>query len=136
MDLDTIVGVLVTIFAAKTFCKGCEGVGKTAVVLHLCTLVGSEATLAGDVLIDLIHIYKARAFVEKRTACVEFGFHDSEHFAYCRELDDSFAELATLECILVSLAVCELAHTYTLCGDTEAGTVHKSHHIFDEAHAA
>ncbi len=67
MNLNAVVGVLVAVFAAKTFCKRGKGVGKTAVVLHLGAFVLVELAFAGNVLIDFVHIHETGGFIEQCT---------------------------------------------------------------------
>lgn len=136
MDLDAVVGVLVAVFAAHALGHGGQGVGELGVLLHLGALLGSEAALAGDVLVSLVHVDETRGLVEQAAAGVELGLHHGEHLADGGELDDGLAELAALHGVLVSLAVGELADAYALGGDAEAGAVHQGHHVLDEAHAA
>ncbi len=135
MNLDAVVGVLVAIFRRKAFCHGGEGVGKFLVIFEFLAFVGCERTLTGYVFEHLVEVDIAGALVEKRAGSVELGFHHGKHFRHSREFDDSLAKLTAVLSICKSLAVGDFTYADALCGDAEAGAVHKSHYIFDKAHA-
>ena len=136
MNLDAVVGVLVAIFACKPFCKGGAGVGKLVVKLHFLTLFRGERTLAGYIFVSLVKVDITRGLVKKAARCVEFGFHYRKDFAHCGEFDDGFAKLLAILCIGFGFTICDFAYADALCGDAEAGAVHKGHHIFDKAETA
>ena len=46
VNADAVVGVLVGILRSHTLAQRCEGIGQTAVFLHLLALLGSELTFA------------------------------------------------------------------------------------------
>ncbi len=132
MNLDTIVSVLVAEFRCHTLCERSERIGETAVIFLLFLFIESEGTLFCDVVINLIHVDKARASVEKGAGGVELGFHDRKDFCHSGELDNGLAELLAVFCIRKSLAISSLADADRLGGDAEACAIHKSHHIFDK----
>ena len=75
MDADGIVGVLVGILGVHTLGNGSERVGQTGVLLHLCTLLGGELALTGDVFESLVDVYIACCLIQQRTTGVELGLH-------------------------------------------------------------
>ncbi len=134
MNLDAVVGILVAVFAAETFGDRCQGIGQAGVLFHLGTLFRCELAFACDVLIHLIEVDVACAFVQKAAGGVKFGFHNREHLGHCRELNDSLAKLPAILGVLERFAPCQFANAYTLCCDAKACAVHESHHILDKAH--
>ena len=134
MDADGIVGVLVGILGVHTLGNGSERVGQTGVLLHLCTLLGGELALTGDVFESLVDVYIACCLIEQRTTGVELGLHARQHVIYGGEVDNLLTELGTLLGVGKTLVVSLLLYTYRLGGDTETGTVHQRHHILDKTH--
>ena len=63
MDLDCIVGILVAIFAAKTFCKRSACIGQFGVGFCFLTLFRSQRAFFCDVIVDLVDINKTRCLI-------------------------------------------------------------------------
>ena len=73
--LDGIVSILVGIFRVDTLCDRSHGVGKTCVLLHLCTFFACELAFARDIFESLVEVYVAGCLVkyaaEKAVAMIE-----------------------------------------------------------------
>ena len=133
MHLDAVVAVLVGILRVHTLCQGREGICQTAVLLQFCALFGFQLAVATDVLEGFVDIYIAGSLIEKGTASVETGLDVANHLSDCGELDDGFAELLAVASIGNGLVVSSLTETHTLGSNTQTGTVHQRHHIFNKA---
>ena len=136
MNLDTVVGVLVGIFGVHTLGQRCEGVGHLGEAFLLLTFFGRQLAFAGDVVQCLVDVDVARSLVEQRAAGVELGLHRSQHVVNGGELDDGLAELLAVFGIGQTFVVGCLAEADRLGGDTQTGTVHQCHHIFDQTQLA
>ena len=132
MDADGIVGVLVGVLRVHTLGQWGEGISQTLVLLQLLLLLGLQFAIALDVLEALVDIYIAGCFIEQCTTGIEFSLHAREHIIDSGEVDDLITKLLTLLSVRQTLIVSLLLYTYTLCGNTQTGAVHQSHHILDQ----
>ena len=136
MNLDTVICVLVGIFGVHTFCQRSKRVGQFGIFLLFLTFFRSQLTFTGDVVQRFVDIYIARSLVQQCAAGIQLRFHDRQHVINSREFDNGFAELFAFLCVSQSFVVGGLAQTDRLCGDTQTGTIHQRHYIFDQTQFA
>ena len=134
VNLYRIVSELVGILRSEELYQRRETVGQTIVELHLLALLRFERTLLRDVAVLLVNLDETGRFIEQRTGPLQLCLHIGEHLRNGGELNDRLAELGTLLRILERLAVSGLAKTHRLCTDTQTGSVHERHHVFDQTH--
>ena len=133
MYLYTVVSILVGIFGVHTFGKRSEAVGQFGVFLLFLTFFRSQFTFAGDVIQCFVDVYVACCLIQQCTSCIQLALHDGKHIINSREFDNCLSELFAVFGISQSFVVSSLAQSYRLCGNTQTGTVHQRHYIFNQA---
>ena len=136
MNLDTVVSILISVFRVHTFGKRSEAVCQFGVFLLFQTFFRSQFAFAGDVIQCFVDVYVAGCLIKQCTSGIQFSFHNGQHVVYGRELDNCFSELLAVFGIRQSFVVSSLAQSYRLCGDTQTGTVHQGHYVFDQTEFA
>ena len=136
VNLNTVVSVLVGIFRVHTFGQRCKGIGHLGVALLLLTFFGRQLAFAGDVIQGFVDVNITRSLVKQRATSVEFCLHGRQHVVYGRELDDGFAKLLAVLGVGQTFVVGCLAEADRLCGDTQTGTIHQRHYVFNQTQLA
>ena len=132
MYLDTVVCILVGIFRIHTFCQRSKAVGQFCITFLFLTFFRSQLAFTGNVIQGFVDVHVTRSLIQQRTACIQFCLDGSQHVIHSREFDNCLAELLTVFCVRQSLIISSLAQTYRLSGNTQAGTVHQRHDVFNQ----
>ena len=134
MNLDGIVGQLIGILRRKELQQRREAIGQSIVELHLLTLLTLQRALLADGCQCLVNLDKTGRLVEQRAHGLRLGLHLLQELGHGRKADDRLAKLLTLTGILHRLAVGRLTRTDRLCTNTQTGSIHQRHDIFDQTH--
>ena len=136
MNLNTVVSVLVGKLTAHAFAQRGEGVSQFSECFLFGTFFRSQFALLGNVVQCFVNVYETGCLVQQWTGSIQFGFHQRKHFGHGGEFDDCLTELFTIFGISQSFIVSSLWQSYRLSGNTQAGTVHQRHYIFDQTQFA
>ena len=136
MNLQGIVSVLVAILRVHAFGQRCERIGQFGKGFLFLAFLGRKFAFAGNVVECLVNVDVAGALVKQGTAGIELGLHKGEHVVNGREIDDGLAKLLTVASVGQTFVVGSLRNTDALCGNTQTGTVHQGHHVFNQAQLA
>ena len=136
VDLQGIVSDLVGILAGKQFLQRRVNIGKFLVFLHLGAFLLVEGTFFGNVVIRLVHVHETGSFVKDGTDTVQLRLHVRQHLVNSRELNNRLAELLALAGVFQALAVSGFSDADGLSANTQAGSVHQCHYVFNQTHLA